>query len=257
MSKQARHQRLIVNADDFGMSSSVNKAILSAFDHGLISRASIMANMPGFNEACDLVREFHLEGRIGVHLNITEGRPMTEQIPKCARFCDEAGSFRSRHSVFSLSSDESRVVEEEFQTQVQACIDRRILPTHLDSHHHYHTEWGIGTVVIRVARKNGIRAVRLSRNCGPGISAVKRLYKTIYNQRLGLHGLARMRYFGSVRDVRTILGTARGDVEIMVHPRLSACGMVTDMEDGEDLQTLLDKLGFSIHWVPTRATQLD
>ena len=42
---------LIVNADDFGMSAAVNKAILKAFQEKLISSTSIMANMPGFDEA--------------------------------------------------------------------------------------------------------------------------------------------------------------------------------------------------------------
>jgi len=140
VSKQACRLRIIVNADDFGMSSSVNKAIFFAFDHGLIFSTSIMANMSGFDEACDMVQRLQVEdGRIGVHLNITEGRALTDRIAKCTRFCDKSGAFTGSHLVFSLSTDESRAVEEEFQAQVQACIDRGILPTHLDSHHHYHT----------------------------------------------------------------------------------------------------------------------
>jgi len=57
----------------------------------------------------------------------------------------------------------------------------------------------------------------LSRNCGPGIDFVHKLYKLLYNTRLRMYGLAKTRYFGSSADVQEILATASGDVEIMVH----------------------------------------
>jgi hypothetical protein len=47
---------VIINADDFGMNSSVNRAILSSVEQGLVTSTSIMANMPGFEEAAGLVR---------------------------------------------------------------------------------------------------------------------------------------------------------------------------------------------------------
>jgi predicted glycoside hydrolase/deacetylase ChbG (UPF0249 family) len=87
----------------------------------------------------------------------------------------------------------------------------------LDSHHHVHTEWAIGTAAIAVARQYGIKAIRLSRNCGPGIDFAHKLYKLLYNTRLRMYGLAKTRYFGSSADVQEILATASGDVEIMVH----------------------------------------
>jgi hypothetical protein len=226
--------RIIVNADDFGMSRSVNEAIVSAIDHGLATRASIMANMPGFVDACRLVRRRGWTDRIGVHLNLSEGWPLSDPIRRCRRFCDDFGRFRPWRRTLCLTREERRAVEVEFGAQVQACIDQGLRPTHLDSHHHYHTEWPIGAVAIRIARDYGIREVRMSRNCGPGLGWLKRLYKAAFNARLRLHGLAAVEYFGGLDDLPSVLERPAA-VEVMVHPRFDDAGRLTDMGRGREL----------------------
>ncbi len=212
-----RARRIIVNADDFGMSAEVNAAIVQGFGEGTISSTTLMANMPGFEEACELARRHNLSGKIGVHLNLTEGRPLSAPIKRLPLFCGGDGLFHPRRTLFRLSKEETRAVVVEFAAQVQACMDRGIHPTHLDSHQHVHTEWPIGTAAIRVAQQYRIGAIRLTRNCGPGIGWGHKLYKAAYNTRLHLYGLAKTQYFGSAKDVATVLATTREDVEVMVH----------------------------------------
>lgn len=209
--------RIIINADDFGLSSESNRAILAAFIDGAISSTTLMTNMPGFEEACALVHPHGLSGKIGVHLNLTEGRPLTNSIRECVRLCDEGGNFCPRRRWLRLSSREAQAIREEVDAQISACVHRGITPTHIDSHHHVHTEWPIGTIVIDAALRFGIRSIRVSRNCGAGIGGFRRIYKWAYNARLKRYGLGRCRYFGSISDVQGILGKATGDVEIMVH----------------------------------------
>lgn len=210
-------RKIIVNADDFGMNRESNLAIVEAFEKGVISSTTLMANMPGFEEACELAQRHRLLGKVGVHLNLTEGRPLSPTIKELPRFCDKLGLFRPRRTLLYLSKVEKHAIEAEFAAQVQACIDRTIYPTHCDSHQHIHTEWPIGSIAIRVARRYGIRAIRLTRNCGTGINLCHRAYKTIYNCRLQIYGLAKTRYFGSAKDVSSVLARTREDVEIMVH----------------------------------------
>lgn len=217
-----RPRKIIVNADDFGMNTESNWAIVEAFGRKVISSTTLMVNMPGFEEACELVRRYRLSGKVGVHLNLTEGRPLTASIKGLPRFCDELGLFRPRRTLFYLSKEERHAVEAEFAAQVQTCIDRGIHPTHFDSHQHIHTEWPIGAIAIRVARRYGIGAIRLTRNCGRGINFGRRVYKAMYNRRLEMYGLAKTRYFGSARDVCLVLAATQDDVEIMVH--LTAAG---------------------------------
>lgn len=212
-----RSRNLIVNADDFGMSAETNRAIVEAFENNVISSATLMTNMPGFDEACELAHRHRLLGKIGLHLNLTSGYLLSSPIRQCPRFCDNVGMFRARQTRFRLSKEERLAVETEIATQIKACLDHGLYPTHLDSHHHVHTEWAIGASVIAVARRYGIKAIRLSRNCGPGIDLVHKFYKWAYNTRLRRYGLAKTRFFGSAADVQEILAAASGDVEVMVH----------------------------------------
>jgi len=199
------------------MSAETNRAIVEAFENNVISSATLMANMPGFDEACELAHRHRLLDKVGVHLNLTSGYPLSAPIRRCPRFCDNVGMFRARQTRFRLSREERLAVETEIASQIKACLDRGLYPTHLDSHHHVHTEWAIGAAAITIARQYKIKAIRLSRNCGPGIDLVHKFYKIAYNSRLRVYGLAKTRYFGSSEDVQEILMTASGDVEVMVH----------------------------------------
>ena len=167
-------RKIIVNADDFGMSAEVNRAIVEAFENNVISSTTLMANMPGFDEACELAHRHRLVSKIGLHLNLTSGYPLSSPIRRCARFCDTNGMFRARQTRFRLSKEERLAVETEIASQVKACLDRGLRPTHLDSHHHVHTECTIGAAAITIARQNRIKAIRLARNCGP-----RRPFRTI------------------------------------------------------------------------------
>ena len=233
---------VVINADELGRSSDVNRAILYCFDQGLISSASIMANMPAFEEACSLVRAGGFEDRIGVHLNLTQGRALSEPIRLCPRFCTSDGVLGAMpRPVWRLSADESRAIEVELSAQIEALLALGIEPSHLDSHHHSHTQWPVCTIVMQLARHYGVPTIRLSRNCGANPSFAKRAYKAMFNARLAHAGLSRTRYFGSSRDAATI-ARLDGPIEIMVHPELDPAGRVIDVSPGaESLESVAAK----------------
>ena len=64
---------IIVNADDYAGSSTINKAIIELFNNGIVNSTSIMANMPAFDEAVELAHKYKITDKIGVHLVLTEG----------------------------------------------------------------------------------------------------------------------------------------------------------------------------------------
>lgn len=238
-----------VNADDFGLSPSVNRAIVHAFQSNLITSASIMANMPSFKEACTLIAEYNLNGRIGVHLNLVDGFPLTEGIRSMPRFCDEKGCFLGRKSrFFTLTSREKDAVEQELDAQIRKSIAAGISPVHLDSHHCYHRAWPICSIVIKLARKYGINSVRIERNCGPDIRPVHNIYNFLFNNRLRIFGLARSRFFGSVDDRFYDMDKPLADIEIMVHPDLDndnhiIDAWVTEPSNGTFLEERLGNIG--------------
>jgi chitin disaccharide deacetylase len=268
---KARGRRVVVNADDFGASHDTNRAVLQAFEKGLISSATIMANMPGFEEACQLARERHLLSRIGLHLNLTEGKPLTGSIAAFPRFCDAGGNWRQRRRVLHLSAEEVRLWEAEIEAQILACRGEGLIPTHLDSHHHMHTQFGLSGPVMRAAQQHGINAVRLAPNCrrvaaaivgisrrgvcrirrirgsqpdsepmAAGSRMLARASRYAHNMRLRFHGLAKTAYFGDVFEAAAILQMTAADVEVMVHPRLDH-GILVDL-NGQLLESLVAPL---------------
>jgi len=237
---------VVVNADDLGLSASVNRAIAEAFDRNLISSTSLLANLPPFGDAVATARGRPWMERIGVHLNLSDGAPLTPGIRSFPRLCGANGQLCMKPSTrFRLSNDEAAVIEQELAAQISACLEAGVRPTHLDSHGHTHTQWPVATIVIRLARRYSIPVVRLSRNCGPSPGLAKALYKQAFNARLRGAGLARVRYFGSVTDSMDVVRRGLGPVEVMVHPALGADGALIDALDGESLESVLGRLNLA------------
>jgi len=177
--------QVIVNADDFGLSAHTNAVILHAFQAGLISSATAMANMPAFAAACVLAQQPALKGRIGLHFNLTYGRPLSQAILAEARFCAPHGEFelKLKRRTLRLSRRERLAVEQELEAQWNRCLEHGVMPSHLDSHQHVHNIWPIGAIVARFARKQGV-PVRLARNLGQNIGPLKKIFKALLNRRL-------------------------------------------------------------------------
>ena len=68
-------KKIIVNADDFGISKEVNEGIVKGFQDGIISSTTVMANMPEFEEAMNLAKKNSKLG-VGVHLNVIDGKAL-------------------------------------------------------------------------------------------------------------------------------------------------------------------------------------
>jgi predicted glycoside hydrolase/deacetylase ChbG (UPF0249 family) len=237
---------MIVNADDFGASRGLNAAILEAFRRGLCSSTSLMPNQPATDEAACLARENGLARHVGLHLTLDLGEPVTGAIRRCRRFCDAEGrlAFRRTPPTLRLESSEQQALAAEIRGQIARCRTLGLPLTHADSHHHVHTAWAIGSVLIRVAREEGIARLRLAGNCGG--EPIGALYGWLYNRRLRRSGLAGVEYFGSTAQVlRRIRATpparTAGRCEVMVHPRFRD-GELVDATDGQPLEKSLARI---------------
>lgn len=237
---------IIVNSDDFGISNQVNKAIVWGYESGCISSTTMMASMPGFEDAVTKAHEYpFLKNSIGLHMNLTQGVPLSEEIKKCPRFCkDGRFSYQRQKPIFTLTSDEQKAIYQEISAQLGRLVCNNITPTHFDSHHHVHTEFGIINIYLAVAKEHGIRKVRLTKNIGKA-STLKRLYKVFFNQyiRKGF-SMITTDIFCSANEYATIKNTpiAQGkNIEIMVHAKLNDSGEVVDI-DGLNLEAKMKSL---------------
>src|SRR5699024_7922272 len=140
---------LIINADDFGYSTGINYGIIHAFQRGILSSTTMMANMPGFDEGVILAKE-NPELGIGVHLTLTCGRPLRKDV---TTLTDESGNFHHLsfyEKKFEINTDE---LYQEWKDQIEKVMQKGIEPTHLDSHHHVNSLPIISEVFKQLARE--------------------------------------------------------------------------------------------------------
>jgi predicted glycoside hydrolase/deacetylase ChbG (UPF0249 family) len=241
--------QIVVNADDFGMSTGVNNAILTSFENKWISSTTIMCNMPGFEEACEIAHSRKIIDRIGIHLNITEGTPLTENIKKLPKFCNEKGEMYKSFKGHFFNEIESKAIYIELEAQINRLIKNKIFPSHADSHRHSHHYIGIQNLVIKLAKAYKIPAIRLRHNWG-NLSIQRKIYSKIYNMRLGLAGLAKTKYFCEIRDVTEELLNIGKPIEIMVHPYPGENESIINYKNGDDFSALIKKYLDNINFIP-------
>lgn len=157
-------RRIIINADDFGLCDGVNEAVAQAHTEGVLTSATIMANMPAAQQAVKIAKKLPNLG-VGVHLNLTEGRPLFKDT-SVSRLLDNDGQFACspfKLSLLSLAGHKVReAIRAELAAQIQWVIDNDLKPTHLDSHKHIHTFPQLFSIVCQLAVRFQITAIRWS-----------------------------------------------------------------------------------------------
>ena len=155
--------RLIINADDLGISRDVNNAIFDLMSRKIVTSATIMANAPLTQEALKIAREFP-RCSFGVHLNLTEFKPLTNSLDLCPLLgADGEFDGKSEREV-RMTSALREAVFHEWSAHIEHLAANGHVLSHLDSHHHVHTLPGLFLVLKRVQRKFGIRKVRATKN---------------------------------------------------------------------------------------------
>ncbi len=158
--------RLIVNADDFGLTSDVNRGIIEAHLKGIVTSTTLMANGAAFEEAVALALENPGLG-IGCHLAAIGGRPVLppptirDLVGADGHFPTSLQNFLLLHpgSLFSSWRGQQPLARE-FAAQVEKVRQAGLCVSHLDSHKHLHALPGVREAVLQVAREKGIRFVR-------------------------------------------------------------------------------------------------
>lgn len=143
-------KRLIINADDFGLTRGSNEGIVESMKNGVVTSTTIMINMCKAEEAINLAKENGIDS-IGIHLTLTCGKPILtiEEVPSLV---DENGNFYNRRaSLFPVMKLEE--VEKELRAQIEKALEIGIKLTHIDSHHHIHMYDGIREIVANLAKE--------------------------------------------------------------------------------------------------------
>jgi predicted glycoside hydrolase/deacetylase ChbG (UPF0249 family) len=158
----AAEVRLVVNADDFGLSPAISRGILRAHREGIVTSASLLGNCDDLLGARALLAEAPELG-VGVHLALCGGRPVAPA-ESVRSLLHPDGGFGARGQDFIAAWMKGRIVpaevERELDAQVARVRDAGIAVDHLDTHHHLGFLPVVGRAVEAVARRHGIAGIR-------------------------------------------------------------------------------------------------
>jgi len=238
-------EKLIVNADDYGLTESCSKAIAEAFEKNLISSTTACANGEYIEEAFALAKEKGFLDKIGIHINLTEGKPLTRNILEDPFFCEDGRFHGKINRVKKPTKEQLAMIKEEVTAQIEKLLSLGYTISHADSHHHIHTCVYFEDTIKDVLFAYDIKKIRLHRNIGK-IPFYKKIVKKWYNKKLKKQGFTTCAYFGSREDF-TVENPREGICEMMVHPDYNTKGELIDRvlcdesgNHGEPLQKVND-----------------
>ncbi len=231
-------RRLIINADDLGITPQRSHGIFLCHEHGIVSSATISPNFSDSQRAARHAREKGLPS--GLHLNLTEGAPLSKTADiKTLLTAD--GYFLGRETLRRVLGEgevEREHVERELRTQFEWMIDNYGQPTHVDGHHHIHVHPVIAEILVGLFDRYGIAFTRIPSEEVPtfgfevdaerakkmqAISAKANKARVLF----AAHGVKSADHFrglalcghASKRNFRhTVARLLEGTTELMVHP---------------------------------------
>jgi predicted glycoside hydrolase/deacetylase ChbG (UPF0249 family) len=157
-------KRLIINADDFGLSRGITDGIILTHEKGILTSTSLMVNQPATEYAISRAEDAQDLG-IGIHLNLTQGRPVLPR-DRVRTLIDEEGNFFTCGTLakkllrLQVSAYE---IEAEFRAQIRLMKSYGLMPTHADSHHRIHMYPSAARAFHNAILSEGIRRARAPR----------------------------------------------------------------------------------------------
>lgn len=215
--------KLIINADDFGISPDVNLKIYEASNYGILTSATIIAGAKSFEEAADYAKQ--LDGKIGIGVHLALTGPFNINT-KPNSIIDSGGQFKSDiiNQLKYFKVKQADLIDE-YSKQVEKILSNGITPTHLDHHHHLHKYKPALDAMISVAKKFGIKYIRsqvmLNRK-----KLLSDIYRNLHQSYLSkkLNTIDGYFDFGGVElkemlvKLNKLLTSDHEAVEIMLHP---------------------------------------
>ena len=156
-------KKLIVTADDFGLSLAVNQAVEQAFKEGILTTTSLMAGASQVQDAVDRARR-NPGLRVGLHVVVARGRPVlpADEVPDLvnADGCFDDDLFQSGVRIFFLPRVRQQL-EKEIEAQFEAFHAFGLKLDHVNAHNHMHLHPTVFGLILKVGRKFGIRSLRI------------------------------------------------------------------------------------------------
>ena len=237
--------RVIINADDFGYHANANRAICEGFRKGFISNTTAMVTMPDFEAGLELAKKEGFVDRMGLHINLSAGRPLTDGIRRSRIFCNKDGEFnfcirKYRIWRFWLPESVKPLIAEEIRAQMRLFIKYGLTERHYDSHGQVGVYWPILPIVLQCAKEFGFRSTRMFINMSANphnanMSFLRWRYIRHVDNVIEAFGLKKTSHLGLSWDLARMVDTLPNNatVEVMTHPQYRSSDL--ELSDAGDM----------------------
>ncbi len=230
-------KRVIVNADDFGLSNGSNTAVAALLDDGRINSTTVMSNGPAFEEAVELHAARKRQWNVGLHVNLTQFGALSEAAIGSS-LTDKDGQFLGRRNLLKLwltGRLDKRAIASEVGAQLERARSGGFEISHMDSHQHAHSIPSVFAVACELAKQERLPVRWIYPDREARSSSLRRAWQSAMLRVLA--GRARDRVapecirndsllsifsaggLPSVDAYRKMLAQSRAEcVELMVHP---------------------------------------
>lgn len=218
--------KLIITADDCGLSEAINQTTYDLHQRGYITAASVMPNFPAHRHALDIFGTCP-DLDLGAHLTLTDGRPVSESGPHHSHLLKDDRDFRNKFSLYLrshfFSADTVDWIRRELDAQLRRFAAVGIQPQHISTHHHFHSIKPLRQMVHDLAAEYRVGWVR-GHDFRASLSPHNPLHRAQHqNSQLGFtmpdHMTAIQGWMSRpVEDFCRRVAKLNGLVEIIVHP---------------------------------------
>ncbi len=224
--------KLILNADDFGLSESVNNGIVECFKSGVVTSTTIMMNQAGVAHAVQLYQQ-GLIPEVGLHFTVTAGKPLSPPF-NVASLIDENGYFLDRQTLMTKEVSEEEVYLE-LNTQYQAAINAGLTINHIDSHHFAGVYPPLKKAFIRFANDINLPVRRVD-NIVSGQESLFVATPDAFDARFFDTGVSFEQLKSILLEYKTKL--PNGIIELMCHPSSEHTSDLTELTSYRDMRVV-------------------
>lgn len=227
---------LIVNADDYGLTTAVSEGIVRAHRDGVLTSTSLLVLAPGFASTAPWLRDLDGIG-IGAHLAVVGEDPPLLSAREIPTLVNARGylptSWRQLLPLVAAGRVDLDDIEREWRAQLDAIAQTGLTVDHLDSHQHVHVFPGLCDVALRLAVGRGIPAVRVTRSVARGpvgivmrrlstrfATAARRAGRTFPGDAAGLDEAGRLDVDATLGALDRLAASSAPVVELSGHPGL-------------------------------------
>jgi len=225
---------LIVNADDYGLTEGVSRAILAGHRHGVITSTSVLALAPAYERTVRWLADEPGLG-IGAHLAAVGEDPPLLSAREIPSLVDRSGrlhlSWRTFLPAAALGGVDPEDLRREFDAQLECLTGAGLVLDHLDTHQNLHLWPLVRDVVMELGDRHGIRAIRVTRSASRGVvaAAVRRLAAELEHRcddagwrypqaSSGLDEAGRLDAVAMASTLGRLAATGATSVELATHP---------------------------------------